>query len=199
MEVKKELKRFYKFLQKDSWQSWVVSIILIIILVRGILFPGLAFITGSSLPLVVVESCSMYHKNSLDSWWQNHGKWYSDNDISKEEFENFPLKNGLNKGDIVFVWGRSEYKKGDIIIFNANSKYPIIHRIYSLNPLSTKGDNNLDSLKENNNPSNIDETNIDSNVVMGKAVGKIPFLGWIKLIFYEPFRSPKDRGLCQES
>jgi signal peptidase I len=196
MKIKKELKRFWKFLHEDSWQSWLVAIILIIVLVKGVFFPLMSWITGTSLPLVVVESCSMYHKSSFDKWWESNSNWYDDYGISKNEFDAFSLKNGLNKGDIVLVWGKSDYNIGDIIIFNANAKYPLIHRIISLNPYSTKGDNNPGQLTKNN-PPYVDETNIKENQIIGKAVAKIPFLGWIKLIWLEPFRS-NGRGFCQE-
>ena len=61
MDVKESLKKFWAFLQEDSWQSWVVSLILIIIIIKFVFFPLLSFVTGTTLPLVVVESCSMYH------------------------------------------------------------------------------------------------------------------------------------------
>jgi len=64
--------------------------------------------------------------------------WYEENNITKEQFKEFSYKNGLNKGDIIFVWSRSEYKKGDVIIFEPNmdatAKYPIMHRLVTYNP-----------------------------------------------------------------
>jgi signal peptidase I len=188
MNIASYLKKFWVFLKKDTWQSWIVSLILIIILIRFILFPTLSLVTGSPLPLVVVESCSMYHNSGFETWWDDNGPLYDSLDITKFEFESYPMKNGLNKGDIILVLGRSKYNSGDIIIFNAGANRPIIHRLISTTPLSTKGDNNLGQDPR--------EINIPQDAILGKSAVKIPLIGWIKLIFFEPFRSPDARGFC---
>ena len=60
----------------DSLKGWIFSIIFLFILIKFIFFPTLSFITGTSLPLAIVESCSMYHQGNLlsnfDSWWETH-------------------------------------------------------------------------------------------------------------------------------
>ena len=133
MNLKNNLNKFWAFLHEDTWQSWIISLVLLIVLIKFVFFPALSFITSSPLPLVVVESCSMYHEASFDEWWTNNRPWYEDHNITKPRFEEFPFKGGLNKGDIIFVWGRSKYKLGDIIIFypnpNSDARHPIIHRI----------------------------------------------------------------------
>ena len=204
MAFKQSLKKFWDFLQEDNWKSWIVSLILLVVLIKFIFFPALSLVTSSSLPLVVVESCSMYHQSSFDDFWLLSNGWYENRNISKIQFKEFSFKNGLNKGDIIFVWGRSEYKKGDIIIFEPNieatAKYPVIHRIVTANPYGTKGDNpltNRGQLTKHNNPQNIDETSIPKENIIGKATFKIPLLGWVKLIFLEPFRSSEQRGFCK--
>ncbi|MBU1103515.1 MAG: hypothetical protein KJ600_03095 [Nanoarchaeota archaeon] len=183
--------RFWNFLKEDSWQSWVVSLVLLIVLIRFIFFPTLAFVTGSSLPLVVIESCSLYHESGFNDWWDEHGSWYESRGIDKAEFQEFSYKNGLNKGDIIFVWGRSGYEVGEIIIFEPNpestAKHPIIHRIVEENPYETKGDHNAKQLIMDNNVEKIDETNIPEEKIIGKSVFKVPFLGWVKLVFFEIF------------
>ncbi len=131
----------------------------------------------------------MYHETSFNNWWESNKEFYKEKGIEKEDFLSFPLKNGLNKGDIIFVWGRTEYNKGNIIIFNANTRYPIIHRIISENPLSTKGDHNSGQLPV--------EQDIEEDKIIGKAVGKIPYLGWVKLVFYDIFKTPDQRGFCR--
>ncbi len=191
MGLGSSLKKFWQFLKADTWQSWIVSIILVIVLIKFILFPVLSLVTGTPLPLVVVESCSMYHETDFDSWWDQNRVWYESRNITKAEFESYSLHNGLNKGDIVIVWGYSQKNKGDIIIFSSTqTQYPVIHRIVSTSPLETKGDHNPDQLIGI-------ENNINQDQVLGKAVGKIPALGWIKLIFFEPFQSPDNRGFCK--
>lgn len=199
MSLKDSFKKFWQFLKADTWQSWIVSVILLIVIVKFIFFPALSFVTGTPLPLVIVESCSMYHETSnFENWWAGNGGWYESHGITKEEFQKFPLKNGLNKGDILLVLGRTEKKIGDIIIFQAGSKYPLIHRTINEVPLGTKGDNNPTQINSNNNNLGIDETNIKKENVIGEAKLKvIPLLGWVKLIWFEPLKDPSSRGLCK--
>jgi len=187
--IKDNLKKFWRFLNEDSWQSWIISLILAFVIIKFIFFPTLSFITAAPLPLVVIESCSMYHAGSFDSWWNQNEVWYEDKKIIKENFEEFPFKNGLNKGDIILLWGRGEYKTGDIIVFQAGMQNPIIHRMISEDPISTKGDNNLGQLDI--------ETRIDEEQVLGKSIFRIPGLGWLKLLFFEGTRPTNERGFCR--
>jgi len=204
MKSENFLKKFWEFLKEDSWLSWLVSLILIILAIRFIFFPLISLITGASLPLVIVESCSMYHSSSFDDWWNMHQEFYAPFNISKEDFADYKFSSGLSKGDIILVLKSSSYNKGDIIIFAPNndssSPNPIIHRIVVKNDsiVGTKGDNNNIQLKSGDslNPSNIDETAIINDRIYGKAVAKIPLLGWVKLIFFEFSRSSDQRGFC---
>ena len=189
MKLKETPKKIWRYLKKDTWDSWLVSLLLVFLAVKFIFFPLLSLATGSSLPLVVVESCSMYHNTDLDSWWFQNGAWYEDYNINKSDFLSFPFRNGLNKGDIIIVWGHSDYKKGDIIIFDAPTTYPLIHRIVSTKIISTKGDHNIGQLPI--------EKDISKEKIIGKAVIRIPLAGWLKLIFFEPFKSKSQRGFCK--
>ncbi len=189
MTFKEMIKKFWNFLKKDTWQSWIVSIILIISFIKLIFFPILSFATGSSLPLVVVESCSMYHESNFEEWWSKNEEWYNGRGINKAEFESFSFEGGLNKGDIIFVIGKAEYNIGDIIIYTSSTKHPLIHRIISKDPIQTKGDHNSNQLSI--------EKDISNSAILGKSALRIPLLGWIKLIFFEPFRAANERGLCQ--
>ena len=201
MQLKQSIKKVWDFLKADTWQSWLVSIILVIVIIKFIFFPFLSIVTGTSLPLVVVESCSMYHDTNFESWWTQNSAWYESHNITKSEFENYTLSDGLNKGDIVIVSGNKNYKVGDIIIYSSPvTPDPIIHRIVSINPLGTKGDNGNTNpgqiiVNENGTLVNI-ESGINPTKVIGKAVMKIPALGWVKLIFYEPLRTPDQKGFC---
>lgn len=184
------LRRFWHFLKKDSWQSWLVSLILMYIFIRFIFFPVLSFGFATPLPMVVVESCSMYHEQGFDGWWTQNELWYeTEQEINKELFAQFPFKNGLNKGDIVFVSGRNGYAVGDIIVFQSSYTYPLIHRLVNDDPLMTKGDHNPGYLPE--------EQDIPEEAVMGRAVLRIPALGWLKLIFFEGFKPSGQRGFCR--
>lgn len=182
--------RFWKFLNEDSWQSWLVSLVLAFVIIKFIFFPAMSLATGSSLPLVVVESCSMYHTTSFYKWYEQNGLWYENKKLNEDNFTEFPFKNGLNKGDIILVYNRGNFKVGDIIIFSSDFAHPLIHRVVEKgNKIGTKGDNNFDQLEA--------EKNINSEDVLGRAIVRIPGLGWIKLIFFEGSRSESQRGFCK--
>lgn len=187
--IKRKLKKFWNFLQEDTWQSWLVSLVLIVVLIKFVFFPLLSLATGSPLPLVVVESCSMYHNSNFDTWWDTHSALYERFDIHKTDFESYYFKNGLKKGDVILLWGHSDYNIGDVIIFNAGTQYPIIHRIVKGAPLSTKGDNNSDQLPV--------EKDINEENILGKGVIRIPWVGWIKLVFFDIFKPASQRGFCR--
>ena len=190
-ENKNPVKRFLDWLwNSDSLLSWIVSLALAFIIVKFVFFPLLSFALATSLPLVVVESSSMEHpgsfvgnvigsEGSFDIFWQEKGNWYENKNIEKEEAENWPLRTGFDKGDIMIVYGRGDTEVGDVIIFEANTKHPIIHRVISINgnTIETKGDNNPEQLSV--------EKNISENNIVGKAVFRIPKLGWVKLVFVE--------------
>lgn len=196
----------------DSFLSWIVALVLIFVFVKFIFFPLLALIMGTTLPLAGIESSSMDHRvikddsgrfglcgnsylkkdyKDFDEYWEICGSWYEENDITKEEFSKFSMKNGFSKGDIVVVYGRFQPKLGDIIIFRANPESiaprPIIHRIVKIedNKIETKGDHNRLQLTSSNNAYLTDETNINNNQLIGKALFKIPYLGWPKIWLVE--------------
>lgn len=300
MKFKEVLKKFWYLLWKDeSWKGWIFSIIILFIFIKLIFFPSLNFLTGTKLPLAIVESCSMYHSENISSIFNRQamcdngemkfrildtkfvilqqtkpysvdqitfvrkyfdqyekintedaqvgyyilyqsngwifrqeitnitkgdfitfttkgeypctkGELYNQFNISLEDTDNWKLKNGFAKGDILFAVKAKpeELKIGDIIIFEPNSealaKTPIIHRIINITKdeqgyvFSTMGDNNAYSLKIDNNPDNIDETKIKEAQLIGKPVLKAaPLLGWAKLIFFEWQKPQEERGFCK--
>ena len=189
-EFKKLLKKIWYFIWEDNsiW-SWIVNIILAFVLIKFMVYPGLAFVLSTSHPVVAVVSESMEHNMGFEEWWEKNNGWYIEREISKEEFEKFPLKNGFNKGDIMVLVGRDaeDINVGDIIVFNSGRKDPIIHRVvkkmYREDGIyfQTKGDNNKDSIKN----SKLDETNLKEDVVIGNAIFRVPLLGYIKILFVE--------------
>jgi signal peptidase I len=196
-EQKNKVRQVWDWLwHSDSVWSWLVALALAFISVKFIFFPALSFLLGTGLPLVVVESASMEHPSSLtgglvggitggvivdegdfDQWWEEKGEWYEQNGITKEQAQEWSLRTGFDKGDIMVVYGRSNLEVGDVIIFEANTEHPIIHRIVSIEGgvLETKGDNNDGQL--------VAEKNISEDALIGKAVFRIPKLGWLKLAF----------------
>ena len=199
-EVSKSLKKFWKkfwFLvwKDDSWRGWIFSVLFLFIFIKFIFFPVLSLLTGTALPLAIVESCSMHHEGDFNEWWTKSENWYENKQISKEEFQEFPSKNGFEKGDIFFILGtkKEDLKIGDVIVFEAGRQNPIIHRVVGLNPLQTKGDN-----WKTNSGQLGGEKNIKENQLIGKAIFKIaPYLGWGKLIFFEKLKPVSERGFCK--
>ena len=200
--VKKFFEKFWFIVWKDdSPKGWLISLIFLFVVIKFIFFPLLSFATGTSLPLAIVESCSMYHQGNLfsnyNNWWENQDSKYFLFKLNKTEFSEFIFKKGFNKADILFIVGAKPEKLeiGDVIIFQAGTKNPIIHRIVNITKenekfyFSTMGDNNAGQLGV--------EKKISQEQLIGKAVFKImPYAGWVKLIFFEPFRPEGERGFC---
>ena len=214
-ELKRSAYKKWRWIwDSDSIFSWIVALIIIFIGVKFIFFPGLSLIMGTSLPLAGVESSSMDHQIvnggserlnlcgnfysssekqhiNFNEYWGACGGWYDEKGIGKQEFSKFSLKNGFRKGDIIIVWGRFTPSLGDVIIFKPNQESraprPIIHRIVGIDNgvIETKGDHNADQLSLLNNIYKTDETHILKEQVIGKAIFKIPYLGWVKIWFVE--------------
>jgi signal peptidase I len=194
-ELKKALKNIWHFIWEDNsiW-SWIVNIILAFVLIKFIVYPGLGFLLTTSHPVVAVVSESMEHNIGFDRWWERNREWYIQNGISREQFEDFSLKNGFNKGDIMILVGKesSNIHVGDVIVFRSNRKDPIIHRVVKKIDnngdfiFQTKGDNNRDSIKT----PQLDETNLSEASIIGKAAIRVPFLGFIKIFFVEYVGKP---------
>jgi len=135
-------KAFWKFLKKDSWASFAVTLLLAFVIIKFVFFPGLSFLTGSSLPLVIVESCSMYHhEDGMAKSFES--SVYEDYGLELLDSLSWDFQNGFAKGDVIFVVGADDVEVGDVIIFNENVQYPLIHRVVSVEDgvYSTKGDN----------------------------------------------------------
>ena len=129
--------------------------------------------------------------HSFDNYWETCGSWYEDNDISKEYFEEFPFKDGFFKGDVIVLWraNRENIKVGDILVFQGNKPQPIIHRTVKVweeegkHFYQTKGDHNARSIE-----SILEETRINEERLLGKAAFRIPYLGWVKILFVDLLR-----------
>ena len=196
--------KFWFLLWKDdSLKGWIFSIIILFVFIRFIFFPGLSLVTGTSLPLAIVESCSMYHQGNLfgnfDSWWNRHENKYEGFSINQSDFREYPMKKGFNKGDILFIVGANPEKLevGDIIIFQAGQQNPIIHRVVGIR--ETSEDRIFSTIGDNNNGQLEFEKRITEEMLVGKAKFKIaPYFGWVKLVFYDFRKSTGERGFCEE-
>jgi signal peptidase len=185
MDWKGVLKKIWYFIwEDDSIWSWLVNIVIAFVLIKFIVYPGLGLLLSTTHPVVAVVSGSMEHDGSFEQWWQSQQDFYHAYNISEEAFHTFDFRNGFNTGDIMVLRGFSadKIKIGDVIVYKVPSRSdPIIHRVISKYYLSgklllqTKGDHNF--------ASNNDEKQIVEEQIVGKAFFRIPYLGWIKILF----------------
>ncbi|NQU79809.1 signal peptidase I [Candidatus Woesearchaeota archaeon] len=193
-KVRKGLHKAWYFIwEDDSWASWFVNIILAFILIKFIVYPVLGLLLATSHPIVAVVSSSMEHDGSFDDWWSSsaicggnpcvQSEFYDGIGIPKEEFREYKFRNGFNKGDIMILFGTkpNNIDEGDVIVFIADRPDPIIHRVVRVQNennkhiFSTKGDHNEGVFYF--------ENQIHEDNYLGRAVIRIPFLGYIKIGF----------------
>ncbi|MBS3169839.1 signal peptidase I [Candidatus Woesearchaeota archaeon] len=206
-QLRKAIKKAWKyFWNNDSIGSWLLNIIVAFLLIRYIIYPVLGIVLGTSFPIVAVVSESMEHstfngvicgktipeyKESFDNYWQACGNWYEQQGISKEQFGTFPFRDGFDKGDVVILWKahQDNLDVGDVLVFQAKRPQPIIHRVVAVREeegeiwYQTKGDHNSDSIE-----SVLGELKIDPDRIEGKGLIRIPYLGWLKILFVEALK-----------
>jgi signal peptidase I len=197
-------KLWYFFWEEDNLLSWALNIIVAFILIKWVIYPGLGLMLNTNFPVVAVVSESMEHNGmGFNQWWAENHEFYESNNIAMKDFESFPIKNGFNKGDIMILYGVDEVNIGDVVVFWGGKKEPIIHRVVKRWTAAdgnwyfqTKGDNNKISLQVYTNilgmqvPKGtegaikvIDETEIAKEDIVGKAILRVPYLGYIKIWF----------------
>ncbi len=213
-------KIWYFIWDDDSIWSWIVNIIIAFVLIKFIIYPGIGLLLGTNYPVVAVVSGSMEHKavrgvicgkmpeiykEDFDNFWEVCGDYYSAYNINKENFSEYPFKNGFNTGDIIVLLGKKpkDIKVGDVIVFKGaiyNSKPdPIIHRVVDKKTVEeeykeeyifqTKGDHNAGAINGCESDGCIYESKITESQIIGKAVFRIPFLGYIKIWFVDFLRA----------
>ncbi len=185
-KFKKIMKKIWYFIWEDNsiW-SWLVNIILAVIIIKFIVYPVLGLALGTSYPIVAVVSGSMEHDYAFDEFWQEKGDFYIDYNITKEDFSDFRFRNGFNKGDIMILTKATpeNIKVGDILIFQSTAPDPIIHRVIfkweenGNHYFTTKGDHN-DGIN-----TNVKEDKISKDRLLGKARLRVPYLGYVKIVF----------------
>ena len=165
------------------------------------MYPLLAIALGTPFPIVAVVSESMEHgthndiicgqsfpefRESFDNYWDFCGSWYENRGISKDEFRAFPFKNGFDKGDVIILWRPTNIEVGDILVFKADKAQSIIHRVVNMTNeglYQTKGDHNSRSIQNG-----LEEHQITQERIYGKGLVRVPYLGWMKILFVEVVR-----------
>lgn len=184
--MKKFLKDAWHFIWEDnSLLSWIVNVAIAFLLVKFLIYPALGYMLGTGFPVVAVISSSMEHHGlGFNDWWEQNKGWYLQNGISKSDLESAIFTGGFNKGDIIILVGvkPEDIKKYSVVVYNSDSyKYPIIHRVTRIDgsgselKFVTKGDNNQIT----------DPAPVRPEQVLGRAVFRVPLLGWIKILFTE--------------
>ncbi|XP_059635086.1 uncharacterized protein LOC132277287 [Cornus florida] len=125
-----------------------------------IIWKGLMCITGSESPVVVVLTGSM--------------------------------EPGFKRGDILFLhMSKDPIRAGEIVVFNVDGReIPIVHRVIQVHErqdtgavdVLTKGDNNFgdDRVLYNHG-----QLWLHQDHIMGRAVGFLPYVGWVTIIMTE--------------
>lgn len=197
MNYKKTAKKIWWFIWEDnSMASWLVNIALAFIIIKYIAYPFLGLLLGTPYPIVAVMSSSMEQPEGFETFWTKtccedsnckntytQEQLYQTEDITKEQFTTYPFPKGFNKGDIMILYNPTRTKQGDILVFSIPGRSdPIIHRIIHITQngkkiYKTKGDNNCNSAGF--------EQHVFPQQALGKAILRIPYLGWLKIIFIQ--------------
>lgn len=196
-------KIWYFIWDDNSVWSWLVNIILAFVIIKFLVYPGLGLALSTSHPIVAVVSGSMEHDGSFNDWWNTQHNYYDNMNITKEQFKEFDFKNGFNTGDIMVLRGKDPKKieVGEIIVYQSLRPDPIIHRVVDvweedgITHYHTKGDHNSEEIMEYwlngqrvmpgtlGSTVVLDERDITEDLYIGKAVFRIPFLGYVKILF----------------
>jgi len=203
-EIKKifrDVKRFklikaFKRLISYSWYgedffSYIVFFLLVYLGYKIILTPLFLLFFKTKIPFNVIISESMEHHNlEFNKWWELNGLYFKKFNISKEEFEQFPFKNGLNIGDFVLILGKNkkDVRLGDIIVYHVNYKgkeMDIIHRVIKIK--KENGKICFETVGDNNKGIQLPfERNICK--IEGVLVFRIPYLGYPRYLIYRILR-----------
>lgn len=188
------LKRAWNYVwHGESTWSLLLSILLVFVIVRFIVYPAAGFILGTQFPVVAVVSGSMEHQGlNTEQWWSSsccrdqactttstQAALYDGYNIIMQDIASYRFPNGFNKGDIMILSNAHDARVGDtLVFFSSRRAEPIIHRIIRIDNTGsyrTKGDNNCAIADF--------EEYIPQENVVGKAIARIPWLGYIKIWF----------------
>ncbi|NTV24420.1 MAG: hypothetical protein HGA85_08720 [Nanoarchaeota archaeon] len=167
--------------------SGIIIMLLFPLINSWILFPALRSVLKTATPLALIASDSMSHNSSFDSWWSSQEEYYSQLEITKEQFSGFNYKNGIDAGDILVFSGTSidALKIGDIIFLDIDGER-FTHRVVQVSRgsaeyVTTKGDGNHASFDV--------ELRIYGEDIKGKVIGRLPKAGLLKLWFHRRFNA----------
>lgn len=104
----------------------VISLILILSVYMGMVLP---YSKADIYAKRNISSCSMSHFTGFDEWWEGRKDHYSGFEITKEDFLDFPMLDGIDGAvTIPFRVLPKRVDVGDVIAFNRDGKL-ISHRV----------------------------------------------------------------------
>lgn len=169
------------FEELKDWILWLGTAAVVALVLGN----GLRLALGNSTPLVAVMSGSMVHDETAEFTYY---QFMQARNFTLDGLSKFPIPGGFNKGDVLLVVKAKpeELKVGDVIVFRVSGqKYPIIHRIIEIGEEGgsylTKGDHN--PAPDGRWPL------VTYGQIEGKAVFKVPAIGFIKVIPLEVWNS----------
>ncbi len=186
-----------KRIRQNKYFTSAVVIGIIIAVILGLFF-GLQLVLGTSVPIRVVESGSM----SLSLNFITGPPYSLNNFVQTLEH---PFDRTLDTGDLIIIQKvdpkdlNTNYPNSDIIVYRNPtnpSDTPIVHRIVAVNKINgtlffqTKGDGNEQqwplippaTIYDSNTVYNGHRQGVPQNLVEGKVILRIPWLGWITLL-----------------
>lgn len=158
---------------KKFTDSWIGSVILGVVF-AFLFYQFLGIALGTELPVVAVVSASMQHDNADVTYYQWLQNKYGYN---RSYVNSWPITGGFAIGDMPIVQRSNNYQVGDVIVYDAGQKAPIIHRVVAINAdgtYQTKGDNNRDQLPY--------ELSVRKEQIYGKVIFIVPKLGYVKVL-----------------
>jgi len=184
--------------EENSVWSWIVNILLAFLLIKFLIYPGIGLAMGTSHPIVAVISNSMEHDGNFEQWWNSpacnfqctQAELYEHYNITEQQFLHFNFRNGFNKGDIIFLRGMPAEKieKGTVIVFNAGDAEPIIHRVvdkWSIAEANGNAEYHFITKGDYNQVSLLKEADVSEKQILGIALFRIPYAGYIKIWFVD--------------
>jgi len=183
-EAKGAARKVWHFIWNDNsiW-SWIINAVLAFVIIKFLVYPGLGLALHTNHPVVAVISDSMLHATGFEDWWKSMETVYANFNITEVQFKSFRMSSGFRKGDLIILNGKKpgDIQIGDIIVFQGNQPEPIIHRVVTkwesngVYYFSTKGDANFNQRDE--------EKSINQDRILGTAWVKIPYVGYVKILF----------------
>ncbi len=186
MGIKEKVKKIlYITFKEESVEGYILFFLFAIILFKWIIPFFSSIFLGTDMPIYVIVTESMEHKDKERIKYTFY-KFFQDRNIS---IDDFPFKNGLNRGDVVIVVGRDprKIKVGDVVVYHPKySKAVLLHRVIEKHCngkcyFTMKGDNNPFPL----NYSFLSEVNVPEDNIKGVVIFRIPYLGIPKVLLVD--------------